>query len=80
MMPRWITRIVALPEREVAVLRLEVPLPLRDVHRLVRLRIAIVVLVRLVRLDVQHRDVRIEQERDAVERGLPPFFARAVRK
>src|SRR6478672_5407227 len=60
--------IVTLPEGEIAVLRLEVPLPLGDVHDFVRLRVAIEMLVLHVRLDVEHRDVLIEEERDAVER------------
>src|SRR5215207_4392003 len=61
--------VVALPEREIAVLRLESALPLRDVHQLVRLGVAIVVLVVAIGLDVEHRDVLVEQEGDSIERG-----------
>ncbi len=45
--------VVALAERQIAEHRLERPLALRDVHHLVRLRVAVEVLVLLVRLDVR---------------------------
>src|SRR5260221_1972389 len=60
--------VIALAEREVTVLRLDLARPLRDVHDLVSLRVAIEVLVGLVGLDVVHRDVCIDEQRHAIER------------
>ncbi len=63
--------IIAGDEREIAVLGLEVPLPLRDIHDLVPLRVPVEMLVLPVRRHVEHRDVVVEEHRDAVERRAP---------
>ena len=61
-------QVVARRDRQVAELRLERALPFRDVHDFIALRVAVEVLVLLVGLRVQHRDVVVEQDRRAVER------------
>jgi hypothetical protein len=60
--------IVPFPERKNSVSGLEDSLPLADINELVSLRIAIEVRVILVRLAVQHRDVLVEKQRDAIQR------------
>ena len=60
--------VVALPVRQVPEDRLQGARSLGDVDQLVGLRVPVEMRVVLVRLDVQHRDVLVEQERDAVER------------
>ena len=60
--------VITLMKREVAVDRLEDARALRDVDALVGLRIPIEVRIRLVRLGVQHRDVVVEHQRNAIER------------
>jgi homogentisate 1,2-dioxygenase len=53
-------QVVALSEREVAVLRLEVALPLRHVHQLVGLRVSVMVLVEGA--PYSERDIRVPRE------------------
>ncbi len=60
--------IVTLAVREVSVDRLQHTGALADVHQLIALGISIEVLVAPVGLDVQHRDVRVEKQRNPVER------------
>src|SRR5688572_18995261 len=60
--------IVALAERKNSISGLEHSFALAHVNELVRLGVAIEMRVVLVRLAVQHRDVLIEQKRDAIER------------
>ncbi len=60
--------VVAFPIRQVAEHRLQRSGTLADVHQLVGLCVPVEVRVVFVRLDVEHRDVLIEEERHAVER------------
>jgi len=60
-------QIVALAIRQIPIGRLEDSAPFADIYQLIALRIPIVVLVFAVRLDVQHRDVGVEQNRNAIE-------------
>ena len=61
--------IVALADRAGRRTRVSsVPAPLAHVHQLVGLRVPVEVRVLLVGLDVEHRDVLIEQQRHPVER------------
>src|SRR3954468_2191696 len=60
--------VVALAERQIAEDRFEGPASLGDVDDLVALRIPVEVRVLLVRLYVEHRDVAVEQQRQAIER------------
>ena len=55
--------VIAFPERELTVRSLENSFTLADVNELVRLGVAIKMRVVLVWLDVEHRDVLVEQER-----------------
>ena len=64
--------VVTLAVGQVAEHRLERACALGHIDQLVGLRVPIKVGVVLVGLDVQHRDVLVEQERDAVERGAAP--------
>ena len=66
--------IVAFTERKLSVHCLENSLPFADVHQLVRLRIADRSARRSCRLDVEHRDVLIEQQRNAIERRTSALF------
>ena len=66
--------IIAFAEGKITVYRLEHARPFAHVNQLVGLRVPVEMRVVLVRLDVQHRDVLIEQERNAIERRAPAFF------
>ena len=61
-------QIVALADRAGRRTRLQRPRPLAHVHQLVGLGVPVEVRVVLVGLDVEHRDVVVEQERHPVQR------------
>src|SRR5260221_10409216 len=66
--------IVTFSVLEIAVHALENSAALADVHELIGLCVPIKKLVVLRRLDVMHRDVRVEQQRNPVERRTPAGF------
>ncbi len=61
-------QVVAVLERQLAKRRLEHAAALADEHDLVSLRVAIEELVGTRRLDERHRDVGVEEERNAIQR------------
>jgi hypothetical protein len=77
--PAMDDEIVALAIREIAEHRLQDAFALAHVHQLIALRIAIEVRVLLVRLDIEHRHVAIEHQRDPIQRRTPPL-AHATRQ
>src|SRR5665213_968785 len=60
--------VVTFTKRQISVHRLQHAAAFRDVHELVRLRVAIEVLITHAWLDVQHGDVVVEQHWNAIER------------
>jgi len=66
--------VVAFVKRQRAVRALEDAGSLADVHQLVRLRIPVEVCVVLIGLDVEHRDVLVEQERDPIQCCAPALL------
>src|SRR2546423_2585932 len=66
--------VVAFVERQRSVRGFENALPFADVNQLVGLRVSVEVRVVLVRLDVEHCDVLIEQQRNPVERYDATLF------
>src|SRR3954451_11565286 len=60
--------VVALAERQIAEDGFERPASLGDIDDLVALRIAVEVLFLLIRLDIEHRHVTVEEQRQAIER------------